>query len=127
MFRLCGTIVDIYDTDDGNGRFYDNDGYYFIEDWLEPIEEKTLRRKIEEIDQGKFKELVRSIHIPDACGNCNYFNLSISDPAKRYRCKVMLTCIAATLSWNLVAYINWKLGFITEAEYSLLTRGEYER
>jgi hypothetical protein len=69
------------------------------------------------IDDGRFSAIFKAMKVVPECLACDFFNLSLKDPEKRYMCCCAPTCIAATLSPRIISYINWKLGWITEKEH----------
>lgn len=81
--------------------------------------EPDIKIKLCEIDGGRFKDIIQALDITDVCGRCNYFNLSINDRTKGYRCHCTGSCIAATLHTKLISYLNWKMGWITEKQHNV--------
>ncbi len=70
-----------------------------------------------EVDNGRFEDIIHVIKFTDSCAECDHFNLSINDWRRGYRCKCMPLCAAATLSKELISYLNWKLNWIDERQH----------
>ena len=77
-----------------------------------------LRINLCEIDNGRFADIIHALKINDACDKCDYFNPTIQDHNKRFRCHCLGSCIAATLHPNLQSYLWWKLGWIEESSHT---------
>jgi hypothetical protein len=73
-----------------------------------------LTDKLKKIDNGRFEKIMSVLDISDVCFECGYFNLTKGD---FYRCRVFPGCIGATLSKDLISYLNWKLDFISSEEH----------
>ena len=76
-------------------------------------EKCQLEKDILAIDNGRFATVLQAVNVHDYCSKCDYFNKSIQDPRQGYRCHCAPGCIDATLSPNIVNYINRKLGWIS--------------
>lgn len=79
-----------------------------------------LRIALCELEHGRFKDIVHALKVNDFCGQCDFFNLSINDPGRQYRCHVTGCCPAATLHSTVVARMNYVLGWIDEGRYMKL-------
>ena len=73
---------------------------------------KNLAQTLSNFEDGRWKNIIEAIGVKDCCGECNYFNLSINDPSKGYRCYCSPFCIAATLNKEIIELMNEKLGWI---------------
>ena len=76
-----------------------------------------LHDRLCQIDNGRFKDLMRALRISETCAICDFFNLSLNDPDKRYYCHVVGSCIDATLSFELRSYLNLQLEWITMEQH----------
>lgn len=72
----------------------------------------NLRILLCEIDDRRFEDIVHVLGITDKCGMCDFFNLSIKDKTKQYRCRSAPKCIAATLHPDVIVYLNTKMGWV---------------
>ena len=66
------------------------------------------------IDNGRFKSLIESLSVDNTCLNCKSFN---EKKDSQYRCRVMGSCIGATLSKDLLSYMLWKIELKTQKEH----------
>jgi hypothetical protein len=69
------------------------------------------------IDNGRFEDVIHTLDVKPICGECDYFNSTIQDPDKRYRCHTTPACIAATLHPRLQSYLQMKLGWIDQRQH----------
>jgi hypothetical protein len=76
-----------------------------------------FKEKLIAIDEGRFSNLIKGLNVMDECYNCFYLNPKITDPRLGYRCKCAGSCIAATLSEQVLSYLFWKLGEISEKQH----------
>lgn len=74
-----------------------------------------LIEEIKQIDGGRFVGIIDAIDVKEICGNCYYFNKSV-DRGSAYKCRVLGSCPAATLSYELQSYIATKLGWKIEEQ-----------
>jgi len=74
---------------------------------------ETLKETLCRFENGRFKEVILSLKVKEECRQCDFFNLSIKDPRKQYRCRVAGSCIAATLHPDVIKYFNHNLGYVT--------------
>lgn len=70
---------------------------------------KSLKEKLIEVDNGRFKKLILSLNVTSSCEKCFHFVPTIKDQSKAYRCKCVPTCIAATIHPDLQEYLWSKL------------------
>lgn len=86
--------------------------------WKEDLKDnERFKETLCEIDNRRFERIILAMNICDVCEKCNYFNPTINDPMKAYRCFVFTGCIAATLHPRVQSYLWLKLGWISEKEH----------
>jgi len=73
---------------------------------------KDLKLFLCELESGRFKDIIHTLSVRDICSECDYFNPTIKDISKGYRCHCIPRCIAATLHPELQEYLWVKLGWI---------------
>lgn len=78
---------------------------------------EDLKLELCEIDGGRFEDVVHALSVKPICAECNFFNPTINDPMKGYRCHVGGSCIAATLHPHVQSYMWKKIGWIDEAQH----------
>lgn len=78
------------------------------------IETKNFKIRLLEIEDGRFSGIINALNVHDYCAECAYFNPTINDTSKGYRCKCVPSCIAATLHPDLQSYLWHKLGWIDQ-------------
>ncbi len=78
---------------------------------------EQLKIAIIDIDKGRFKKVINTFNLGNVCAKCDYFNYSINDKRKRYRCYCIPSCLSATLNPRVISYINCKLGWITKEDH----------
>ena len=76
------------------------------------MSEVDLKAKLCDIDDGRFEDIIHTLSIPDDCSKCKYFNLSTEDKTQAYKCYISSSCIAATLSSDVIEHMNQELGWI---------------
>jgi hypothetical protein len=80
---------------------------------------KNLKRKLLDIDNGRFSKIIKAVVVKDICSECFYFMPTITDSMHGYRCRCIPNCIAATLHPHLQSYFWWKLGIIGSKEHKV--------
>jgi hypothetical protein len=76
-----------------------------------------FKRRLKEIDYGRFRKLIDVLDVVDECQRCFFLNPKVSDPGMGFRCRCAGSCIADTLSNGVKSYLFWKLGEITEEQH----------
>lgn len=73
-----------------------------------------LEDRIIACDGGRFAELAKALDVKDVCLGCKTFNYNSRG---HYKCAITGSCIGVTLGAETNAYILWKIGEQTEAEF----------
>ena len=79
-------------------------------------DEQRLQERLYKIDEGAFAQMISLFDIKDKCEWCCSFNKLLGANAQE-PCDLFPLCIGTCLSNELLSYLNYKLGNITEKEH----------